>query len=108
MLSRWQFSLRAILLLFVAVSLAAAAMRFATAAWASAVVTATVLTLLVSVALAASSRGERRSFWIGFAVCGAGYFGFITTPIASEYVERLATTKAVIFLCERIHPQPQI
>jgi len=59
-------SLRAILLLFVASSLAAAAMRFATAAWASAIITVIVVTLLVSVALAVCSRGERRSSWIDF------------------------------------------
>lgn len=107
MLRRWQFSLRAILLLFAAASLAAAAMRFATAAWASAVVTATVLTLLVSVALAISSRGERRSYWIGFAICGGGYLAgvtSITSFFAPEVVMRLATTRSVAFLRDEFHP----
>jgi hypothetical protein len=99
---RFQFSLRTILLFVVAASLALAAMRFATTAWASAVVTATMFMLFVSVALAVCSRGERRYFWIGFAICGTGYFAVAMTPF--QITEHLATSKAVIFLRDKFHP----
>jgi hypothetical protein len=99
---RWQFSLRTILLFVVAASVALAAMRFATAAWASVIVTATMLTLFASVALAVCRRGERRYFWIGFAICGTGYFVVAMTPF--QIVEHLATSKAVTFLRDKFHP----
>ena len=104
---RFQFRLRTTLLFVAAVSLALAATRSATSAWASAIITMTVLTLLVSVALAIGSRGERQSFWIGFAVCGAGYFAVVLTPIAPHITEYLATSKAVSLLRDQFHPQPE-
>jgi hypothetical protein len=91
-------------LFVVAASLALAAMRYATPAWASVIVTATIFTLFVSIALAVCSRGERRSFWIGFAICGTGYLAVVTTPIAPEFVMRLATTRSVAFLRDEFHP----
>ena len=105
---RFRFRLRTLLLFIVAASFALAAMRFATAAWASAIVTATVLTLLVSIALAVCTSGERRSFWIGFAICGNVYLLGVTESIkllAPEIVVNLATTRAVAFLRESFHPQ---
>jgi hypothetical protein len=103
-LRHWQFSLRTILLFVVAASLALAAMRYATPAWASAIITATVFTLLLSTALAACTRGDRRSFWFGFAICGIGYFAVVMTPVAPEIKEQLATTRAVTFLRDSFHP----
>jgi hypothetical protein len=103
---RFQFSLRTILLFVVAASVALAAMRFATAAWVSVIVTATMLTLFVSVALAVCRRGERRYFWIGFAICGTGYFAVAMTPF--QFVEHLATSKAVTFLRDKFHPYPYL
>ena len=89
-----------------AVSLASAAMRYSTAAWTTAVVTATLLLLLASIALAFSSRIDRRPFWIGFAVCGVAYLIVVgsTGFVAPEFVLRLATTKSVEFLRDKFHP----
>jgi hypothetical protein len=101
---RFQFRLRTTLLFIVAASVALAAMRSASPAWASAIVTATVLALLVSIALAMGSRGDRRLFWIGFAVYGTGYFAVVMTPFPQQIAESLATTIAVRFLDDTIHP----
>jgi hypothetical protein len=99
-----QYRLRTILLLFVAASVALAAMRSASAAWASSIVTATVLAMLASIALAIGSG--RRSFWIGFAVCGTGYFAVVMTPIPPQITDHLATSQAMRFLRDKFLPQP--
>jgi hypothetical protein len=100
----FRFSLRALLLSVAAMALALAAMRFANIAWASAVVTITILALLASMAVAAGRRGERRSFWIGFALCGSGYLAVITTSLDPELVLKLATTQSIAFLRDKFHP----
>jgi hypothetical protein len=103
----FRFSLRALLLFVVAASLALAAMRYATSVWASGVVTVTVLMLLASVALAACSRGERRSYWVGFAICGGGYLlatTCLTSVFAPEFMVKLATSQSIVFLGEKFHP----
>ena len=101
---RWfQFSLRTLLLFIVAASLALAAMRYSTSAWATGAVTLTVIILLFSAAIGASSSGDRRAFWIGFAICGSGYL-VVTMSFVPEFVERLATSQAVAFLRDRFHP----
>jgi hypothetical protein len=103
----FRFSLRTLLLFVAAASLALAAMRSANYAWASGAVTVTVLMLLASIALAACSRGERRSYWIGFAICGGGYL-LATTSLsnifAPELMVKLATSQSVVFLGEKFHP----
>jgi hypothetical protein len=102
----FRFSLRTLLLFVVAASLALAAMRYANYAWASGVVTVTVLMLLASVTLAATCSGEVRLYWIGFAICGVGYLLFVTgfaNILAPELVMRLATTQSVAFLRDQFH-----
>jgi hypothetical protein len=103
---RFQFSLRTLLIFIVAASLALAAMRYSTAAWTTGVVTVTILLLLGSIMLAFSSRSDRRPFWIGFAVCGVAYLIVVgsTGFVAPEFVLRLATTKSVEFLRDKLHP----
>jgi hypothetical protein len=98
---RFQFKLRTLLLLIVAISLALAAMKFATAGWANAVVNLTMFALLFSVVLALC----RRPFWIGFAACGIGYLVLVESHFASDFVDRLTTTKSVDFLREVFHPE---
>ena len=97
-----QYRLRTILLFVLVASVALAAMRSASSAWASAIVTATLLALLVSIALAI----ERRPFWIGFAVCGAGYFAIVMTQFPPLVVNHLATSQVVTLLAEQFQPRP--
>jgi hypothetical protein len=64
--------------------------------------------LLVSISLAICRSGERRSFWIGFAICGSVYLLGVTDStklLAPEIVVNLATTRAVTLLRESFHPQ---
>src|SRR5437868_8447080 len=102
----FHFSLRTLLLFVVAASLALAAMRYATSAWASGIVTLTVLLLIASVALAGCSGGVRRPFWVGFAICGIGYFALVMSPypLAPEILETLGTSRSVVFLRDKFHP----
>ena len=67
-------------------------------------VTVTILTLLGSVSLALGRCGDRRAFWMGFAVCGVGYLAMVTTPFAPELVVKLATTQSIAFLRDTFHP----
>ncbi len=103
---RIQFSLRALLLGVVAVSFTLGAMRYATPAWTTGVVTFTILLLIASIALSITSRIDRRSFWIGFAVCGWAYLVVVGSAgvIAPEFALRLATTKSVEYLRDKFHP----
>jgi hypothetical protein len=97
----FQFSLQALLAFIVAASLALAAMRFATTAWADAVASVTIFGLLFSIVLAA----YRRPFWIGFAICGIGYFALDQMRFAPDFVDRLITKRSVDSLREMFHPQ---
>ena len=98
---RFQFSLRTLLIFIVAASLALAAMKFATSAWADAVVNVTIFGLLFSVVLAV----YRRPFWIGFAICGIGYLVLVEAHFASDFVDRLITTRSVESLRDIFHPE---
>jgi hypothetical protein len=102
----YQFSLRGLLLFIAAPSLTLGAMHYATEAWAIGAVSLTLFILLFCAALAVGSRGDRRSFWLGFAVCGGAYL-IVTMSFAPEFVERLATSKAVAFLRDQFHPASQ-
>lgn len=101
---RWQFSLRAVMLLLLAASIGSAALCNSNSAWASAAVTFTSLLLLASIVLAACSRGNRRAFWIGFAFCGWLYFIGVTTSVAPKVVRQLATTRLLEYCREKMHP----
>ncbi len=103
---RFQFSLRGLLLFIAALSLTLGAMHYATAAWAVGAVNLTVLVLLVSAARSVGARDNRRSFWLGFAVCGSAYL-VATMSFAPEFVEQLGTSKVVAFLRDQFHPASQ-
>jgi hypothetical protein len=98
---RIQFSLRTLLIGVVAVAFVLAAMRSANSAWASAVVSITILWLVFSIVLAA----YKQPFWIGFAICGISYFVLVESRFASEFVDRLFTTRSAASLRDLFHPQ---
>jgi hypothetical protein len=74
---RVQFRLRTLLIGVAAVAFGAAALRFG---WAKETISATVLLLLLSIVLAVYGR----PFWMGFAICGVGYFLLTVGPFAQE------------------------
>jgi hypothetical protein len=99
---RWfQFSLRTLMIFIVAASLALEAMRFATSAWANAIVSFTMLALIFSLVLAV----YRRPFWIGFAICGISYLVLVESHFAGDFVDHLITTQSVDSLREVFHPE---
>jgi hypothetical protein len=80
-------------LLFVAVGLAA--LREADELWYGWLFYPTFVLLLVAVLLAALRTGDRRAFWIGFAVFGWGYLSLSLIPSTEP---RLITTKILLNL----------
>src|SRR5262245_4152001 len=82
-----------------------AALRFATAWWASVVFTATLLALALAALYATQQRGPRRAFWAAFAAFGAGYLLLAFGPWCETAIRpRLATTKALEALMLLLHP----
>jgi hypothetical protein len=100
---RFQFKLRTLLLAIVAVSLALAAMRFASAAWVSGAVSATVGVFISAIAIGIGSSGVRGAFWIAFAACGGAYL-IVTMSFNQEFVEQLVTSKVVALARDAFHP----
>jgi hypothetical protein len=80
-------------ILFVAVGFAA--LREADELWDSWLFYLTLVLLLVAVLLAALRTGDRRAFWIGFALFGWGYLSLSLIPSTEP---RLITTKALSYL----------
>ena len=80
-------------ILFVAVGFAA--LREADELWASWLFPLTLVLLLVAVLLAAQRTGDRRAFWIGFALVGWGYLSLALIPSTEP---RLITTKTLSHL----------
>jgi hypothetical protein len=80
-------------ILFVAVGFAA--LREADELWDNWLFSLTLGLLLFAVLLAAYRTGERRAFWIGFALFGWGYLSLSLIPSTEP---RLITTKALSYL----------
>jgi hypothetical protein len=80
-------------IVFVAVGLAA--LREADKLWDGWLFSLTLGVLLFAVLLAAHRTGDRRAFWIGFALFGWGYLSFSLIPSTES---RLITTKALAYL----------
>lgn len=92
---RFRFTIANLLGVVLFAALAVAALREATELWDSAVFTLTLGVLLTSVVLAVHRTGERRAYWVGFALFGAAYTaGSLITPIES----RLLTTRGLAYL----------
>ena len=82
-------------ILFVAVGLAA--LREADQLWDSWLFSLTLGLLLLAVLLAARRTGDRRAFWIGFALFGWGYLGLSLIPSTRP---KLITSKILSYLCK--------
>ena len=91
----FRFRVRRLMGLVLAVSLGLAALRQADALWDSLTLAATFGTLLVAVLLAIHRRGERRAFWIGFALFGWAYLAMTMIPSVEP---RLPTSRVLGYL----------
>jgi hypothetical protein len=92
---RLRFSIASLLGLVVCVAVGFAALRAATDLWDSAVFSAALGLLLVSVLMAVHRTERRKAFWVGFAVFGwTGLLASLVPPIEA----RLSTTKLLAYL----------
>jgi hypothetical protein len=79
-----RFSLKYLFLMTTLAGLACAVLLFANL-WCGAVCfTASMGLILASVVLAYAATGVSRSFWIGFAIFGCGYWLALRIPVAGE------------------------
>src|SRR5438045_1062813 len=88
----FQFSLRAVFLLFVAVALILTAMRKSSQVWADAFVTISFTAVLVAIVLAIYGRECQRPARIGFALFAGVYFLLSFRYSDNPVVISLATT----------------
>jgi hypothetical protein len=83
--ARPRFSIRALLGLILFVAVAIAALRGATAIWASVTILAALGAVCTATVGAALIRGAGRAAWLGFAVFGWAYFLLCLSPWGGEY-----------------------
>jgi hypothetical protein len=83
--ARPRFSIRAVLALILFVAVAIAALRGATAAWASVMILAALGAICAATVGAALIRGAGRPAWLGFAVFGWAYFLLCLGPWGGEH-----------------------
>lgn len=104
---RPRFSLRAMLLGTAFVAAACATLRFPNGWLASAWWLLTVSVLLFAIVAAALLGQRRRAFWMGFAICGWGYFclTLFPSPIFGTVASRLLTTRALASGYHALNPK---
>jgi hypothetical protein len=96
---RFRFHLDTLIILVLVLGVSFAALRESDEVWDGGVFTLVLAVLLVSALLAVHRTEERRAFWSGFALFGAGYLGLsLVPPIES----RLITTKALAFIDSKV------
>ena len=98
-MKRPRFTIAGLLVLILFLGVGLAALRGATDEWDSGVFGVTLALLLVSVLLAAHRTGDRRAYWLGFALFGGAYLLLsLVPPIES----RLPTTRALAYLDSKV------
>ena len=83
--ARPRLSIRALLALILFIGVAIAALRGATAVWASVMILAALGAVCVATVGAALIPGAARPAWLGFAVFGWAYFLLCLSPWGGEY-----------------------
>lgn len=98
-MGRFRFRISTLLILIIFLSVSFAALRQADTPWDSVILTATLTLLMMSVLLAIHGPGEKRAFWVAFAVFGGGYLGLASLPTIEP---RLLTSLALSYLDSKI------
>jgi hypothetical protein len=80
-----RFSIRTLLALILFIGVSIAALRGATAVWASVMILAALGAICGATVGAALIRGSARAAWLGFAVFGWAYFLLCLSPWGGEY-----------------------
>ena len=83
--ARPRFSIRALLALILFIGVGIAALRGATAIWASVMILAALGAVCAATVGAALIQGAARPAWLGFAVFGWAYFLLCLSPWGGEY-----------------------
>jgi WD40 repeat protein len=102
---RFRFSIATLLLIVLFVAVAVAALRGATDLWDSGTFGLTLLALLTAVLLGVHRTGDRRAFWVGFALFAWAYLVASTVPSIET---RLPTTRGLTYLDSLIRPRPWV
>lgn len=103
----WQFSVFALLMVVAFVSVACAALVYASLWWASICLTGAVIVHLVAVLGLVYRCGPARAFWLGFAVLGWGYLLLAFAPGLDRHIgHRLVTTKLLALLQPKLQRTP--
>lgn len=110
--ARWlpQFSLRQLLLATTFVAIGCYALRWASPWWSIVLFYAGLLLIVAGILIAINRRGETRSFWAGFAVCGILHMLLVFRPglengIPALHPGAFVTTWASAYTYNRIKPQ---
>jgi hypothetical protein len=93
---RIQFSLRTLLLAFIPIGLAIAALVNANYYWANAALTVTLACLGASIVGWLWCPGRGRAFWSGFAIFGCGYMLLAFGPWFDEHVGRSLISQQIL------------
>jgi hypothetical protein len=98
-MARLRFNIASLLVIILVLGVGFAALRESNDLWESALFTATIGILLVSVLLAVYRQGLPRAFWLGFAVFGWSYLALAVLPAINA---RLITTKALSYIDSKV------
>lgn len=102
-----RFTIGGLLALIVLSGVAFAAFRSPTPLWANAFYTTALVMLMAAVLNVIFARGARQRFWVGYLVCGGGYFLVCFLPALKDDMPlRLVTTPALEWLHARTVPAP--
>jgi hypothetical protein len=94
-MKRFRLHLGTLVMLVLILGVGFAALRESNETWDSIIFSMTLGVLFISVLLAVHRTGQRRVFWLGFALFGSAYLGFSLVPSIEP---RLITTKTLTFL----------
>ena len=99
---RIRFSIRSLVVFILICGVGLAALKESTEWWEKGTFSVTVLCLLTSVLLAIHGAGERKAFWIGFALFGFVYLGLSLIPPAES---RLISSQGLAWLRSKLPGQ---
>jgi hypothetical protein len=94
-----RFNIASLVSVILVLGIGFAALRESSDLWESGVFTLTLVALLISILLGVHRAGQRRAFWIGFALFGSAYLALSLVPSIET---RLITTKALAYLDSKV------
>jgi hypothetical protein len=100
-----RFSIASLLSTVAIFAVGLACLMFASTPWAGAVLSVTLGILTLALLGVGYRRGERRAFWVGFALCGWAYMALSSGPWFTDYIRpRLVTTSLLDWLYPLLIP----